>query len=86
MAARMANTRQCVVFRIEVDYTAAAAAAVCGAADCFEGGGKAVGVAGYGELLVLEKGADGVVGFVFLVCCFGVGPDLYIRSEMVLES
>lgn len=72
----MADTRQCVVFRIEVDYTTAA---LCRAADCFEGGGNAIGVAGYGELLVLEKGADGVVGIVFLVCCFGVGPDLYVR-------
>ena len=78
----MPDTRQCVVFRIEVDYTTAAAG---GAADCFEGGGKAVGVAGYGELLVLEKGADGVVGFVFLVCCFGVGPDLYIELGMAME-
>ena len=78
----MADTWQCVIFRVEVDYTTAP---ICGAADGFEGSGNAVGVAGDGELLVLEKGADGVVGFVFLVCCFGVGPDLYIELGMAME-
>jgi hypothetical protein len=62
----MSDSRESVVLRVEVDQPAA------GPASGFEGGIEPVGVAGDGAALGFEKGADGLVGFVLLVCCFGV--------------
>lgn len=70
MATGMADVRQCIVFGVEVDQTAARATSR------LEGCVEAKCVAGDGEALFFEKVADSIVCCVFLVCSFGVGPDL----------
>lgn len=62
----MPDSRESIVLRVEVDQPASRAASG------FEGGVEPIGVAGDGAALGLEEGADGIVGFVLLVCCFRV--------------
>jgi hypothetical protein len=62
----MPDPRESIVLRVEVDQWSARAAGG------FEGGVEAVCVTGDGAALGFEKGADGLVGFVLLVCGFGV--------------
>ena len=70
MPTGVANTRESIVFSVEVDDAATRAAA------CLEGCGDAVGVAGHREALSLKKITDCVVSFVLPKGEFGVGPDL----------
>lgn len=70
MAARMADTRQSIIFSIEVDKTTTRAA------QGFKRGIKSIGVTGDIESLFFEKITNVIVGVVFLIGCFWVGPDL----------
>lgn len=81
MPARMSNSRQRIVLRVKIYHLPTRSG------DRFEGGGQLVGMAGDGYFWErvgvggwegFEEGADGVVGEVFVVCCFGVGVDVMI--------
>lgn len=62
----VANTRQSVIFRIEIDQTPARAAG------SLKGGLESVGMASDGKALLLQKGADGIVGLVLLIGSLGI--------------
>jgi hypothetical protein len=64
------DTWERVIFCIEVDKS------TLGSADTFEGGIEAVGVTGNSETLFFKKVANRIVGFVFFIGEFGIGPDL----------
>lgn len=70
MAAGVSDTRERVVFRVEIDQSSARST------DCFEGSIQAISMAGNCEPLLLEEIADGIVGSVFFIGELRVGPNL----------
>lgn len=66
----MADVRQSIVLGVEIDQLSP------GSADSFECCVQPVCVPSDGESLFFEEVADDIVGSVFLVCEFGMGPNL----------
>lgn len=74
----MADVRQSIVLGVEIDQLSP------GSADSFECRVQTVCVPGDGESLFFEEVADDIVGSVFSVCEFGMGPNL-TQSVIVLS-